>query len=50
MCPNVYRQCASLDEFFATILGRTGIRPLVGVYSMMPLEVGLAIEALFTTR
>lgn len=37
---------ASLDEGLVAILPCAFVRPLVGVYAEVPLQVGLAIEAL----
>ena len=50
VCSNVYRQCASLNELLAAILGGAGVRSFVGMYSVMPLKVGFAIEALLVTH
>jgi hypothetical protein len=43
---NMYSQGTSLDEALATPTVGAGIRPLVGVYPIMPLKVRLAVEAL----
>ena len=46
MGANVHCQGASLDEALVASWRRTGIGPLIGVYSVVPLEIRLAVEAL----
>lgn len=44
MCSYVYRQCASLDETLIAVFRITVVRSLVGMDSVMPAEIGFAIE------
>ena len=46
MCPDVYRQGAALDEALTAARGAALVQPLVGVYPVVSLQVGLAVETL----
>jgi hypothetical protein len=46
MSPNVNGERAPLDEALATPWSHTGVGALIGVYAIVSLEVGLAVEAL----
>lgn len=45
---NVNSQGASLNEGLVARLPTTFVRPLIGVDAVMSLQIGLAVEALFT--
>lgn len=47
---DVHSQGASLDEGLAAATVVARVRSFVGVYPVMPLEVGLAVEALILQR
>lgn len=49
VCSDVNSQGASLDEALATARGGARVRSLIGVNSIMSLQVRLAIEALYPT-
>lgn len=49
VCPSMYSQRASLNEGFATPVEIAPEWPLIGVYPIMPLEIGFAVETLATT-
>jgi hypothetical protein len=46
MCPGMHSQRASLNECLATAVEITPEWPLIGVYPIMPLEIGFAVETL----
>lgn len=47
---NMHGQCAPLDEAFDAAGVLAMIWPFVGVYSVMPLQIGFPIEALWWHR
>jgi hypothetical protein len=46
MCTDVHRQGAALDEALPAARRAALVRPLVGVYPVVSLQVGLAVETL----
>lgn len=46
MCSRVDRQSTSLDEALVAVLDHAMVRPFIGMYPVMPAEVGLAVERL----
>ncbi len=47
---DVHRQGGALDEALAASGSIALVRPLIGVYPVVPLQVRLAVEALFTLQ
>lgn len=46
VCPDVDRESTSLNEALPASWRRAGVRTLIGVNPVVPLKVGLPIEAL----
>lgn len=46
MCARMHGQRTALNEAFIAVLDGTVIGSLIGVYSIMPAEIGFAIERL----
>ena len=49
VCPGMYSQRATLNEGLATPVEIAPEWPLIGVYPIMPLEIGFAVETLVRT-